>query len=86
MVIVIQYLDALIAGKRYDFCAKLPKRLMHGCLNGCKLRLCFFKILALNGNRKIAFLLYPLPALMDLLFHDVVVNPAETVIAVVLPL
>ena len=84
MVIVIQHLDALIAGKRHNLSAQFPECLMHRRFNGCKLRLCLLKVLAFNGNGKIAFLLNPLPALMDLLFHDVVVNPAETVIAVVL--
>ena len=86
MVIVIQHFNPLIAGQRDDLCAKLPERLMHRRFNSCKLRLCFFKVFSLNSNGKIALLLNPLPALMDLLLHDIIVNTAETVIAVILPL
>ena len=84
MVVVIQHLDALIAGKRDNLCAKLPERLMHRRLNGCKLRLCLLKILALNGNGKVTLLIDSLPAFMYLLLHDVVVDLSEPIIAVIL--
>ena len=79
MIKIVKHLQSLISRKRNDLCPQFPKCLMHGCLYCGELRLCFFKILAFDGDGKIPFLFDALPSLTDFLLYDVVVDLAELI-------
>ena len=53
---------------------------MNCCFQGCKLSLCFLKILSLYGKCKIPLLLYSLSAFHDFLFNDIVIDLSELII------
>ena len=73
MVKIMENLKSLITGKRNNLCSKLIKCLVNGGFQCCKLCLCLFKVLSLNGKGKVSFLFNPLSAIQNLLLNDIIV-------------
>ena len=52
---------------------------MDRCFQGCKLSLSFLKILSLDCESQISFLLYSLSSLYDFFFNDIIIDLSELI-------